>query len=158
MDPFSVSGNEAKPLQTAALLVAGLTLLAPALAGCGEKGESGTTGVNCGEHGTAHGDHCHCDQGFLFDGATCLVPDDIDEICEAHADELADAGAAQVDGGHDEEAHEEHNEEAHEEHDDEGHDAHAHGACRCPAKGDCHCDHGQIEEHGGLRYCVPELH
>ncbi len=139
-----------KRLNAVALSVACFALLAPALPGCGEKGEVGTTGVDCGEHGTAHGDHCHCDQGFLFDGTSCTAPDDIDEICAAHPEGLADAGAAEVDGGHDAEAHEEHA--------DAEHEAHAHGACRCPADGDCHCDRGEIEEHGGVRYCVPELH
>jgi len=155
MSPFFESFGGMKQLHAVALFLAGYALLASMLLGCGDKGESGTTGVDCGEHGSAHGDHCHCEQGFLFDGATCVLPDDIDRICEAHADEAADAGAP-VDGGQEAEAHDEHADQGHHEHEHEH--EHEHGACRCPADGECHCDHGQIEEHGGVRYCVPELH
>ncbi len=65
-------------------------------AGCPERGaaaddEDGSEGgspageIDCGEHGSAHGDHCHCYQGYLFDGQTCVAPEDITEICEDHS-------------------------------------------------------------------------
>ena len=145
MNPFRESKKGVKAWSAVARLLACFALLAAAAQGCGEKGEEGTTAIDCGEHGSAHGDHCHCDQGFLFDSATCVLPEDIDVICEAHADESVDADDEGLDAGHEDEAEEEH-------------DAHAHGACRCPIDGECHCDHGTIEAYGGVDYCVPELH
>ena len=97
--------------------------------GCGEEGEEGSTGTDCGEHGTEHDGHCHCDPGYLFNGEACVPPSEITEICEA-----------QEDGGTEEE-------EEHEDH-----------ACRCPETGECHCDHGEIVTLEGVNFCQPELH
>ena len=112
--------------------------LAASLTGCPEEGEGGSEGIDCGDHGSAHEGHCHCDAGYLFDGETCVAPAEITQICEEEADE--EAGEEVDEDAHEEEAHEEH------------------GACVCPAEGACPCDHGEIEEHGGVSYCVPELH
>jgi hypothetical protein len=51
---------------------------------CAEEGQSGTSPVDCGEHGTEHDGHCHCDDGYLYDGETCVTPEEITEICEEH--------------------------------------------------------------------------
>ena len=112
----------------------GAILLATALLGmgCAEEGEVGELPLDCGEHGDAHDGHCHCDDGFLFDGAICVAPEEITEICGEH-EEGADTDSSQ-------------------------HDVEAHGACRCPATGVCPCDHGELETVGGQDYCVPELH
>jgi len=67
----------------------GFALLAFAPGCVSEDGESGETPIDCGEHGSAHDGHCHCDQGFLYDGTTCVEPDAITEVCEEHD---ADAG------------------------------------------------------------------
>jgi len=72
--------------------------------------------VDCGENGSAHGDHCHCFQGYMFDGETCVVPDEITQSCQD--------------------------------------DDQSGSACVCPATGMCPCA-GDLEEHGGKRYCVP---
>lgn len=72
------------------LLVAGLALVALAPGCVTEDGEGGETPIDCGEHGSAHDGHCHCDEGFLFDGATCVAPDSITQVCEEH---VADADA-----------------------------------------------------------------
>ncbi len=72
--------------------------------------------VDCGEHGSAHGDHCHCFQGYMFDGETCVAPDEITEECQDGVE--------------------------------------SDSACVCPDTGMCPCE-GDIEEHGGKKYCVP---
>jgi hypothetical protein len=58
--------------------------------GCLGDGESEDTKeskesqeIDCGENGSAHGDHCHCFQGYLFDGEACAAPDQITETCKA---------------------------------------------------------------------------
>ncbi len=63
-------------------------------AGCPERGaalddeeDAATAEVNCGEHGSAHGDHCHCHMGYLFDGEHCVAPDHITEVCADHTDD-----------------------------------------------------------------------
>jgi hypothetical protein len=104
----------------------GTVLLFPA---CGEAGESGEAPLDCGP-GTYHDGHCHCDEGYLFDGATCVDPSEITEICEEHE---ADTDAEE--------------------------EEHSHAACLCPEPPEeCPCDHGGIESFGGSDYCVPELH
>lgn len=70
-----------------------------AMTGCAEEGEAGSLGVDCGEHGSEHDGHCHCDPGYLFDGATCVSPTEIDQICEeedeAHDDDPHHASACE---------------------------------------------------------------
>jgi hypothetical protein len=97
--------------------------------GCAEEGDEGSEAVDCGEHGSEHDGHCHCDDGYLWNGSTCVVPEEITEVCEEHEEE-----------------------EEEEEHE------HQHGACVCPDEGECHCDHGEIETYGDHDYCAPELH
>lgn len=60
-------------------------LISLAFVGCGPGG-GGSSGVDCGEHGTEHEGHCHCDSGFLFDGTTCVEPSGVTEICVEPAD------------------------------------------------------------------------
>jgi hypothetical protein len=60
--------------------VASLALAGAAL-GCAEEGEAGSAALDCGEHGTEHDGHCHCDDGWLFDGATCVTPAEITAVC-----------------------------------------------------------------------------
>ena len=109
-----------------AMLILGAFML-----GCAEDGKSGEEGINCGDHGSAHGDHCHCNEGYLFDGETCVLPKDISIICAEPEEEEVDAGTS-------------------EEH-------HEHTACQCPESDTCHC-HGEIVTIGGINYCAPELH
>lgn len=105
-----------------------LWLAASCFAACGEAGASGEAPLDCGP-GTYHDGHCHCDEGYLFDGTTCVDPSQITGICEEH-EEDADAGEEE----------------------------HAHEACRCPEPpAECPCDHGEIESFGGDDFCVPEL-
>lgn len=92
---------------------------------CAEQGKIGEAGVDCGDHGTEHAGHCHCDTGYLFDGMTCVDPEEITIPCGDHVD----------DGGID------------------GSD-HDHGVCVCPVTGDCACDEGEIVTVGGLDYCA----
>ncbi len=107
---------------------------------CAEPGESGTAGIDCGDHGSEHDGHCHCEAGWLFDGATCVLPAEITEVCEADEHE-EDAGAEA-----------EHDDETSEETD------HHHAACRCPEEGECHCEAGTLETFEGVEFCVPMLH
>ncbi len=68
----------------AAVWIAGLLLVA-----CAEEGTGNTEGsevLDCGDHGFAHGDHCHCDAGYLFNGETCVLPEAITTLCEEHAE------------------------------------------------------------------------
>lgn len=62
-------------------LTAFITLAAALLVACAEEGESGTSPIDCGEHGTEHDGHCHCDDGYLFDGETCVTPEEVTAIC-----------------------------------------------------------------------------
>lgn len=103
-------------------------LLAILVFGCGEEGEEGTVGIDCGPFGSEHDGHCHCDAGYLFDGDTCVTPSEVSEICEDHEEESSDTDTA-------------HNE----------------GACVCPDAGECPCE-GTVEELGGVEYCVPAVH
>lgn len=95
---------------TLRLFATGLALLALASGCVTEAGEGGETPIDCGEHGSAHDGHCHCDDGFLFDGTTCVSPDAITHVCEEHDE---DAGAEAE---------------------------HHHGACLCPSTGTCPCE------------------
>lgn len=78
-------------LRAAARLVAALGLLA--LGGCASPGEQGTLPVDCGEHGSEHDGHCHCDPGYLLSGETCVAAEEITEVC-------AEPGAAEEEHGH----------------------------------------------------------
>ncbi|MBM4352457.1 MAG: hypothetical protein FJ109_01465 [Deltaproteobacteria bacterium] len=112
-------------------------------AGCAEEGKAGVEALDCGAHGTEHDGHCHCDDGYLVDGATCVTPDKIAAVCE---EEPAESGAVEGD------AVEEDHAAGHEEHEL------SHAACLCPADGDCPCDHGTVKSFGAKEYCVPEMH
>jgi hypothetical protein len=58
------------------------SLLASGCLGDGESEDSDAGfEIDCGEHGSAHGDHCHCYEGYLFDGQTCVEPDQITQTC-----------------------------------------------------------------------------
>jgi hypothetical protein len=111
---------------TAALML----IAAMVFSGCAEEGKSGTAPLDCGSLGSAHDGHCHCNEGALFNGETCVSADQITALC---VDDHDDA-----------------------DHDDADHVSEA--ACRCPASGDCPCDHGAVEQVGAASYCVPELH
>ncbi|MCZ7584148.1 MAG: hypothetical protein M5R36_12850 [Deltaproteobacteria bacterium] len=41
---------------------------------CCEEGAE----VDCGEHGSAHEDHCDCEDGYVFTCTTCTPVDDIE--------------------------------------------------------------------------------
>ena len=71
-----------------------MALTAVLATGCPERGAAlddvdadAAASVDCGEHGSAHGDHCHCHMGYLFDGMSCVAPGDIVEICGDQTDE-----------------------------------------------------------------------
>ena len=49
--------------------------------GCAEEGEEGSAAIDCGDHGTEHEGHCHCDAGYLFDGETCVDPSAVTVVC-----------------------------------------------------------------------------
>lgn len=115
-------------------LIASLFALSTLLAlapGCASEGDEGTSGVDCGKHGTEHDGHCHCDTGYLFHDDTCLAAADVTELCEAEAETTTDADALEE---------------------------HHHAACLCPETGDCPCHEGTLETLGAAVYCVPELH
>jgi hypothetical protein len=115
------------------VVVTPLAIGAALFVACAEKGKSGSEGIDCGDHGSAHGDHCHCNEGYFFDGVTCVAPGEITEVCTAEA---ADAGEADTTAATEAEHH--------------------HEACVCPTEGDCPCD-GEISTYGGKDYCSPEL-
>ncbi len=79
-----------------AIVLSGQILSTFLFQGCLEEGASGDTGLDCGEWGTAHDGHCHCEDGFAFDGETCVALSDISEICTVHeaADEEEHAHGA----------------------------------------------------------------
>lgn len=58
------------------------------LFGCLDEGDHNEAdagdGVDCGDNGSAHGDHCHCYAGYLFNGETCVEPEEITEQCVDH--------------------------------------------------------------------------
>lgn len=112
-------------------------ILAALSVGCADEGESGTTTVNCGQHGSEHAGHCHCDPGYLNAEETCVAPAEVTAVCEEHAEEEGDVTSIA---------------EVHEE------EEHHHAACLCPLGAECHCEHGTVETYGSSSYCVPELH
>lgn len=115
------------PIENTVLVACVLACLALAASACGEEGESGDSPLDCGAHGHAHDGHCDCEDGYLFDGTTCVDPSQITEICEEH----------------------EHAEDEEEEHEP--------GACLCPEPPEeCHCEHGDIVTYGGEDFCVPD--
>lgn len=130
-------------MKSVGLVVVRITLALSALltvTSCiSSPGSDGSRTIDCGEHGSAHGEHCHCDQGFLYDGKTCVSPDKITEICQAHDHE--------ADGEPDDAS----------DHEDDEHHAHADKSCLCPTEGQCPCD-GEIQEIANRKYCVPDLH
>lgn len=69
------------------LMMVVVGMLAVLQACISEVGKGGETPMDCGEHGSAHDGHCHCDEGFLFDGSTCVFPDDITTVCHEHEEE-----------------------------------------------------------------------
>jgi len=73
------------------LTAMGLALLAFAPGCSSDEGTGGEAPIDCGEHGSAHAGHCHCETGFLFDGTTCVAPDAVTNVCEEHDE---DAGVA----------------------------------------------------------------
>lgn len=117
--------------------------------GCAEAGDDGDAGIDCGDYGSAHDGHCHCEEGYAFDGETCVALDSISIVCESH-DEHADDTEAHTDDDdtdtHDDESEHENEHE------------HAHEACICGGEAaDCECD-GELVTQGGSSYCLPELH
>ena len=115
--------------------IAFAVIVAVSVVSCAEKGKSGTEGIDCGDFGAAHDGHCHCNEGYFYDGATCVAPEDITRVC---GDEVSDAGEADTSS-----------EAATAESD--------HSACVCPTDGDCPCT-GEISTFGGKDYCSPALH
>lgn len=111
-------------------------VMALGLAGCSsDSGSGGNDPINCGEHGSAHDDHCHCETNYLFNGKTCVEANKITEKCDDH--------------------HDEHHDDHHD--DDHANGDHHHEACVCPADGKCHCD-GEIVTISNQKYCVPNPH
>ncbi len=65
------------------------------LIACGEEGEQSDAGANgadaglaaeCGGHGSLHGEHCHCEEGYAPAEASCVAIEALG-ICEAHEHE-----------------------------------------------------------------------
>lgn len=124
-------------MTTAHVLVFCLVFVSAVSVGCAEEGESGTTTVNCGQHGAEHDGHCHCDPGYLFAEATCVAPAEVTAVCEEHVEDEGDAiSVADV----------------------QEEEEHPHDACLCPVGAECHCEHGTVETYGTNSYCVPALH
>jgi hypothetical protein len=108
------------------------TVLFLFLAGCAESGEDGDAGIDCGEYGSLHDGHCHCAEGFAYNGETCVALSMITTICaeEDHSDS---------------------------DHAMEEEDAHPHEACLCASATACPCD-GELTTTGANTYCLPALH
>lgn len=78
-------------MKTKSMILGLMTASLLAFGACSsDEGESGDTPIDCGEHGSEHDGHCHCETGFLFNGTTCVSADQITEECHEHD---ADAGA-----------------------------------------------------------------
>lgn len=81
-------------------------LLSLALAACSSDPEvEPEDETSCGPHGEAHDDHCHCDEGYVEVGGTCVADEDEDEELdcgpngEAHGDHChCDDGYVEVGG------------------------------------------------------------
>ena len=106
-------------------------MIATLVGACAEKGASGTDGIDCGDFGSAHDGHCHCNEGYFYDGSTCVAPSEITDVCEAEKSDAGEADSAETE--------------------------HHHAACVCPTDGECPCD-GDISTYEGKDYCAPELH
>lgn len=76
-----VKGTGAVVAVAAALAAVAALPVAAIAVGCAEEGEEGSAAVDCGAHGTEHDGHCHCDDGYLFDGTTCVTPGEIAAAC-----------------------------------------------------------------------------
>lgn len=135
------------------MLIQSLIFGALLLNGCAKEGEAAD--LNCGRFGHEHDDYCHCEEGYTFDGTTCVPSKDGGNI-------ILDCG----DFGHEHSGH---------CHCDPGYlfdgqtcvlpddiaqtcaaEVTEHIACRCPISDNCPCEHGKIEDHGPDSYCVPE--
>lgn len=70
------------------------------LSACGD--DEPPTPLDCGEFGEAHGDHCHCSDGYVATATTCVevqAPLDCGEFGDAHEDHChCDPGFEEVDG------------------------------------------------------------
>lgn len=97
--------------------------------GCADDGSSGSAGINCGEFGSEHNGHCHCSDGYAFDGTTCVALSAITDLCAEH----------------------------HEPHEDSDDDEEHHSACVCESTVNCPCE-GNLLTSEGTTYCIPELH
>lgn len=102
------------------------------LTACTEAGEEGDDGLDCGEYGTLHDGHCHCAEGFAFNGETCVALSQVTTVCTEsdHAD-TDNAGS--------------------EDH------THSHSACICADAPACPCD-GELTTSGVKTYCLPDFH
>ncbi len=128
------------------LLLAALAC-GPLTSGCGDEGEDTQAdaggegegegeGEACDGHGSAHGEHCHCDTGYAPFHDTCRA---VAELPTCDADEHAE-------GEHEEDEH-------------EGHEEHAHSCLCAQPTQECACpDHTEPSEHLGTWYCQQELH
>ncbi len=72
------------------ILAGGCVLWLGLGSGCGEKGEEGSTPVDCGAHGSEHDGDCHCDEGYLFNESTCVPFAEITELCAGEATHAAE--------------------------------------------------------------------
>ena len=106
------------------------------ISGCADPGDDGASGVDCGEYGSEHDGHCHCAEGFGFNGETCVALNEISEVCSGDvADEIQTDSAGET----------EHSHESHE-------------VCLCPGNGtECPCE-GELIANGASTYCIPPLH
>lgn len=141
-----------KPIQQILFIVSILTLSLQ-LMGCAEDGEDGSAALDCGEYGSEHDGHCHCDDGFAFNGETCVGLEEITNLCEEEAHTESDT-EVDTDVGTDE--HDEDTDEHDEDTEEHDHDEEM-GACLCETVSECHCD-GEVIEYGGNAYCILELH
>ena len=103
-------------------------VLAGTLTGCADPGEDGTAGIDCGEFGSEHDGHCHCSEGFGFNGETCVALSQITELCTA----------------------DEHSEVEHT-------DEHESCKCPEDDATECACE-GELIMYGEATYCLPALH
>ncbi|WP_426744878.1 DUF3466 family protein [Myxococcus faecalis] len=122
-----------RPLHLAFLAVTAVLMVS-----CGSSDEPGPDETTeCGGHGHLHGDHCHCDEGYVADGLTCVVAEEPVIECGGH-------GHLHGDHCHCDEGYTEQNGTcvvAPEPGPDCGEHGHAHGD-------HCHCDEGYVEQDG----------
>ncbi len=131
-----------KTLTLSAFVFAVLALFA----GCGSDGEGdekadggNQSGAECSGHGSLHGDHCHCEEGYESDETECVKISELGICGEEHE-------------------HEHEGEDEGEDHDHEGHD-HAE-SCRCKdSSKPCDCEEGtEAADYNGLYYCKADHH